>query len=256
MSCKRYQKSIREAALGALGAAERAHLEAHLIACADCARAFDAERKLLAAIDEGLRQSADAQPSAEFAGKVRMRLAAERERGDSSPAHGRRIWAPIGALAAVAALVLAVWFGRRPSNPVPQRTRAAAPSSPPRKLLPGATEQAVTIRPGAPAAHGGRPAFAARRKRAKAAHRTHLEVMVEPGQWAAVMNLYDSLWAPAQSRNRAGGSRSGARSPGQRTASEAENPSAEQPIEIRPLRIAPLDPPGESQVEDVESPGR
>jgi hypothetical protein len=162
MNCQRYRKWIEGAALGSLGAPRLAQLNAHLAACVDCRQAFEAEKRLLAAIDQGMAATVTGSPSAQFAAGVRMRLA------HSHPARllswWRTAWSPAFALAALAVLLLTFWLVRRVQHPrvlqraqsppqaLPARTPepAESPRSPEqmtRTIPPGTARQAALSRP-------------------------------------------------------------------------------------------------------------
>lgn len=125
---------------GELSAADRATVEAHLAACAECARLLEA----LAAVDDRLRGSAVEAPPGYFEalpGQIRRRLL------EARPGPPRRL--PSWTWAAAAALLLAV------VTPLTLRTRATAPPSslPPTsrtEAAPGAAE-AVRERVAGPA---------------------------------------------------------------------------------------------------------
>ncbi|HUI40618.1 MAG TPA: zf-HC2 domain-containing protein [Terriglobia bacterium] len=253
MNCKRYQNWIPEAALGALGASRQAQLDAHVLACPACARALEAERRLLAAIDQGLARNVAAQPSAEFAARVRMRLAEEREqmRPSAGWLPGRPILVTFAALAALAALVLAVRFVQR----APQRTQLTTPSAPIRTATPSARELATVTRPPARAllpapthrasgtvAHGSEGARSGRENQTP-----QLQVLVRPGQWAGITALYRA-----------------AQSGRVDTSSLAERPAMDldplqvPPVEIKPLVTAALEAPkplNSSEAEDIDTQG-
>jgi hypothetical protein len=71
MACQRFAAAIRGHALGAPLAAEAA---AHLSACPVCRSTFDAERRVLATIDEALADVAAAAPSAHFVSRLRAHV--------------------------------------------------------------------------------------------------------------------------------------------------------------------------------------
>ena len=71
MACQQFAAAIRTHAVGApLAAAAAAHLEA----CPRCQSTFDAERRLLATIDEALAEVASAAPSAHFVSRLRAHV--------------------------------------------------------------------------------------------------------------------------------------------------------------------------------------
>ncbi len=110
MDCKQYKENLAAAALGALEPRREAEFAAHLAGCAACRAALDDERRLLDAVDRGVAASVAAEPSAEFAARVRRRLDQEPQ-----PTHswfGGWVPATAGALAVLA--LVALWLARRP----------------------------------------------------------------------------------------------------------------------------------------------
>ena len=71
MACQRFAAAIRGHALGAPLAAEAA---AHLAACPVCRSTFDAERRVLATINEALADVAAVAPSAHFVSRLRAHV--------------------------------------------------------------------------------------------------------------------------------------------------------------------------------------
>jgi Putative zinc-finger len=194
MNCKRYESWVKDAALGELDPRRHTVLTAHLAGCARCRRAFDAERQLAAAIDEGLAESLNCRPSAEFAAGVRTRLAEDSRTGKFGIYSPRRTWAlACGAgLAALAMLVVAIGLLHR-ARRQPVIAHSSVRSEPAHIV-----ERAGTLRSVSAA---GRPSQAARLV-AKAAPVRHLrhsnpqrqspqfQVLVQPGQWAAITAAY------------------------------------------------------------------
>jgi hypothetical protein len=76
MDCRKYNAWISDAAAGELEAANDAELRAHTAQCEDCRLALDRTQKLLAAIDKGIVQLLDAEPSPDLLIRVRQRIAA------------------------------------------------------------------------------------------------------------------------------------------------------------------------------------
>jgi len=103
MPCKDYREALIEAA--ALGAASSRELRSHLDACASCRAIFNEELQLFAAMDSGLRATANAEVPASLLPRVRIQL-------NERPAPPLS-WVPAGAaIAAAAAIILAVaYFG-------------------------------------------------------------------------------------------------------------------------------------------------
>lgn len=249
MNCQ--GKWIREAALGTLDASRLALFSAHLAACVTCRQAFEAEQRLLAAIDQGIMTRVQGAPSANFAAGVRARLSCLGARASCPPLTGSlerqgrprsqawwqpAFWSP--ALAALIVVLLTLWFVRRTPHPrAPERARSTAPITPTQK--PQLPEQmAGVIRPkaGSPMARRVRPKIALAHRTAEARsgasdQAPHLEVLVEPGQWPAIVAAYRA----AQS------GRVDAESLADKTAQD-EPPISLKPVEIPPVTVAELYP--------------
>ncbi|HEV2425332.1 MAG TPA: hypothetical protein VGZ29_10940 [Terriglobia bacterium] len=239
MNCQEYQRWIEDAASGALAgtiagavdSSRRTRLDAHLAVCPECRRAFGTAQRLYAAIDQGVAARVEGTPSADFAARVRMRLAGEPHR-----LQFRRwrpgIWIPALGSAALALLLLSVWIGRRPSGhrppPPTQQTAhttvAPKPASPGNVRPPG--QASVTRPPAAPStARRTRVAGATRPSRKLGltpdSEAPQLPVQIQPGQWAAVTSLY-----------RAGQA-------GKLGTLEQPVP-ADKPLQIAPVEVPPL----------------
>jgi len=245
MNCQPWREWIAEAALGSLDSSCRPKLDRHLAACAHCRRAFEAEQKLLAAVDDGLRASLTGTPSSEFVPRVRMRIAQESETA--------RAWwlMPLGrirvtaAVAALAALVLAVGLLHRASPPAKaSASRIAGPAVSSVAL----NEVAGVATPAGSALTPARPADSAhdsarrmrRRQRAADDQAPQCEVLVEPGQWRAIVAAYRAAQSERVDADL---------TPDRALASE--KPVEVTPIEIDPIAVAELYPAGPPQ-----SPGR
>src|SRR5277367_1821229 len=72
MPCENYREALTEAA--AADAVPSGELRSHLDACASCRTAFTEEQQLFAAIDTGLRASANSDVPATFLPRVRANL--------------------------------------------------------------------------------------------------------------------------------------------------------------------------------------
>ncbi len=107
MPCENYREALIEAA-GVDPALSR-ELRSHLDACACCRAAFSEEQQLFAAIDSGLRATANAEVPASFFPRVRAQLVGR-------PAL-RRSWIPAFAgVGIAAALIVALVLARRPAR--------------------------------------------------------------------------------------------------------------------------------------------
>jgi hypothetical protein len=176
MNCRRYQKWIPDAALGALAPAHAAELAAHAAACSGCREALERERQLHRALDRELTDWLRAEPSPQLAAAVRRRLAGH----PAAAARGWR-WIPITA-GALAAAALVLWLIPRTVEAPPVAVEPPAPAT-----------QAAEIRPAEPAAPPevpGRVRERERTARAAAPVEPADEVIVPPGQWQAAVQLY------------------------------------------------------------------
>ena len=195
MDCGRYKESLTDAAVGALPSRRQAELAAHLEGCGECRAALDAERRLLAAIDRAVAASLAAEPSPQFAARVRLRLAEE-----SRPARAwLSWWIPVAAGALAVLAVVAVWLARRqPAAPgIAESARTIAGQPPPAaeapalagKAAPGTRSSLPIERPARP--RGGVPVR--RNVQPVVTGAAGLEVLVPPGQREAVLQLYEAV---------------------------------------------------------------
>jgi hypothetical protein len=130
MPCENYREALIEAA--ATDSAPSRELRLHLDACASCRAASSEELQLFAAIDSGVRTTANAEVPASLLPRVRVQL-------DERPAP-RRTWVPAGAVTAAAvALVVVIVFvrgferdGGRTNPPV----NSSAQNIPPTEIQP------------------------------------------------------------------------------------------------------------------------
>jgi hypothetical protein len=125
MPCENYREALVDAA--AAESAPSRELRSHLDACASCRTAFAEEQQLFAAIDTGLRATANAEVPASLLPRVRAQL--------SEQPVSNSVWVPAFAGVALAAvLVFAFFLARKPTrvdvepNPVAIST---APNAPP-----------------------------------------------------------------------------------------------------------------------------
>jgi hypothetical protein len=269
MNCKCYRKRIREAALGTLEDSRLALFNAHLAECVTCRQAFEAEQRLLAAIDQGIVTRVQGAPSANFATGVRMRLDSLGARASLRSAQGGlcppltgsleragrprsqawwrpSVWSPALALAVLAAVLLTLWFVRRTPHPrAPERARSTAPITPAQEpQLPEQMASVIRPKAGSPMARRVRPTIALAHRPAEARsgasdQAPHLEVLVEPGQWPAIVAAYRA----AQS------GRVDPESLADKTAQD-EPPISLKPVEIAPVTVAELYP--ESKTKTTE----
>jgi hypothetical protein len=98
MPCENYREALIEAA--ATNSAPSRELRVHLDACASCRAASSEELQLFAAIDSGVRTTANAEVPAALLPRVRVQL-------NQRPVR-RRAWVPAGAVTAGAVALVAV----------------------------------------------------------------------------------------------------------------------------------------------------
>jgi hypothetical protein len=190
MDCGRYKNWLGDAALGGLDALRQAELRAHLATCSECGADFERERLLLQAIDRGIEADLKTELSPEFWARLRMRLAGETAR--SQPGFGWWIPATAGALAVLVLGVIWLLRGPAPRRERPalsQAARVAPPSTGRTQTWP--SELPRQKRASKPSA-SQRPASRNQKGRAASAEP---QVLVEEGQWTAVMELYNAVWS-------------------------------------------------------------
>jgi len=213
MACEKYSGRMTEAALGALSAPEEAELRAHAAGCITCRPEFDAMRALVAAVNRGVEAMVAGQPSAQFAARLRARIAEA-----PAPAAWPLFTWPRFALAtfAAAAVLLAVFVARAPrrgGQQVPIEANSAG-----RIAQPVVSGQVAVPEIASVASRRGTA-----RTRSQAAAFS-MEVLVPRGQLAAALILSSGV--------------SAGRIDGAQLARLAER-SAE-PLELKTLDIQPL----------------
>jgi hypothetical protein len=192
MRCERYEAILKEASLGRPVTPE---LEAHLRACAACAQRMAGDGRLVAQIAVSLETAMNAQPSADFLARVRIRVAEERERAAT-----RWTTSLSGAAASVAialALIGAISLGRvlltadsGPALTVPAASVADAEAPSP----------AASVPPGPAASKRQRPAARVVDERLRPKPMPGTGVLVDAGQQEALAHLAErGLGEPALS---------------------------------------------------------
>jgi hypothetical protein len=163
-------------------------LAAHLETCAACRAELEAQRALFGAIDQGVADLVAGSPPEDFAAHVRQRIAQEAIKPRSWIAG----WIPVTAAALALIFFVTLWVTRRgPAAP----NEAKEKSSPSQIGRPPREPQMAGEVPAEPSPAG---VSGARRIRppqeGQMAARREPEVLVPPGQMAAVMQLYSSVW--------------------------------------------------------------
>jgi hypothetical protein len=221
MSCERYREALIDAA--AAGLAPSRELRSHLDVCASCRAAFPEEEQLFAAIDTGLRATANAEVPASLFPRVRAKL--------NERVAPRRSYIPaLAALAAAGAIVAAMIFlrstTRGPAQEEPQisvAVRSVAPS------------EARALPPAVLRAEASAPVLREKARRptriSPAARVEDVHVLIPAGQKRAIDVLLVSL-------------QQGVIKPDVLVAEKPEKPLQElkvSPIEISPIEMKPLD---------------
>jgi len=216
MACEKYLAWMTDASLGALAPGREPELLAHAATCDACRQTYLRAGELAAFVDRSVASLVSANPSPHFATRLRARLAAE-----PAPARFRQIaWIPVAAGALALASVILVLMMRSPSRSNPNHIANAIPESP----LQAAAANIPTLP--ASVAPGFRPGFV-RHVSARNPPTQEPLVLIEPGQFAAVIRFADQLHS---------GPVDTAQFP------PAEQPF-EEPLEVAPIEIAPLDAP-------------
>lgn len=174
MSCERYRSTLTDVALGVPAPPE---VERHLTECASCRAALESERRLIARIDDGLREALEIEPSPALLPRVRRRVA----QGAAPFAR----WVPwlVRAAVGVGIVALGIRFaGRRHTGPPAPVEKAAQR---PAVLAPKESRsEAATI--------AKMPVLSAV-ARVRAARRAEPEVLVPAGEEAVLRRFLEDL---------------------------------------------------------------
>jgi hypothetical protein len=232
MACEKYSAWMTDAALGELAPGREPELLAHAAGCDACREAYQHAQQVAAFVDRGVVSLVSGEPSPHFMPRVRARIAAE-------PAPSRYgwlvAWAPAAAGALALAAVLLVLLIRSPRPGNPNRVSIAPAENPP------ATAPA-TSPPRAAAVVARRDARFSRSPVSHNSPEAQAEVLVQPGQFAAVLQYADAL-------------RSGRIDGDQLIAAQQ---SLDKPLEMTPIEIPLLDAPknGNDTAESTDDTGR
>lgn len=184
MSCEQYKTELTDAALGVLRPRDESAIRRHLARCEECRAELDERKRLIQAMDREIETMVAGLPSPAFQARVRQRV----EEADLASGWWRPRWALVaGGAMAVLALVT-VWFVRRgpiaPGNVglVAVNPGLNSPIAPTQNTKPGLIlkphARRVSAEPGKPTVRRNEP-----------------EVLVEPGQDQAVVELYAAVWS-------------------------------------------------------------
>ncbi len=189
MACGEYEDKVRELAAGGLAPVREAHVRAHVVGCAVCREALEAEKRLFATVDAALREEVNAEIPASLAAGIR--IAAEAERVKPRVAWWR--WATAGtAVAAVVALMMVL---RPREGPLTHESPARDTPTEERTNPPEAA------RPEGMISNGGQHAVVVRTSKRGRATTVQLapEVLVPAEEQAAFARFAESLQAPGSS---------------------------------------------------------
>lgn len=181
-TCGDYRQALIDAA--AEGAEPSRELRSHLDACGSCLSVFSEEWQLFAAIDSGLRVSANAEVPTSLLPRVRAQLNEQRV--------SRFSWLRAVAVLSASVLALSIVFvrsaGRRPAG-TNQEANSIARSVPPGAIQPGPSAAVPSEMAAPPMRHGSpRPARNAPRARSE-----EVSVLIPAGQKRAMDALLFSV---------------------------------------------------------------
>jgi hypothetical protein len=222
MACEKYSSWMTDAALGALALGREPELLAHAAQCDACREAYEHARDVAAFVNRGVESLVKGEPSPQFAARLRARIAVERVPGRFNlplvaPASSRLFALATGVLIFAILLVVVVEHPSRHINPnqaitvtnqIPQVVAMIPPSQATAAEPPRVCRMHRSIQPATP--RSGEP-----------------EVLVQPGQFAAVVQFADALNA-----GRVNGEKLIA----------AQQP-LDKPLEVAPIEIPLLDAP-------------
>ena len=263
--CRKFEKSLLDAALGPLAPERERDLHAHIAQCEPCRKAYQHACDLSALVDRGVASLVAGEPSPHFAARLRARIANEQP----EPRFAWLEWKPVAAalaLASVLAVAGIVWITTH-RNPAPTAVSSAreiasvrtasspvGPAANPHSGTPAGSQPRSSLSARPPTEHGragssqpaqpGDVAVARLVPRRPGADRranslAEPEVIVPPGQLEAVMQLAAAI-------------RSGRIDGKQLLAAQKD---MDKPIDIPPLEIKPIQiPPVGSETTNVAEP--
>jgi hypothetical protein len=184
MPCENYREALIEAA--AADSAPSLELRSHLDACASCRAAFTEELQLFAAIDTGVRATANTEVPHSFLAHVRASLEIV------SASQWR--WTPFLIFAAAsAAIVLTVFIAARPHHSIKNTQASQIFSMPPHEKPETSARNEARGTPAIAASSHSRRAESRRNSApANSASSTQLEVLVPPDEGEAFARFISS----------------------------------------------------------------
>lgn len=223
MLCENYREALIEAA--AADAVPSRELRSHLDVCASCRTAFDEEKQLFAAIDTGLRATANVEVPPSFLPRVGVRL-------EEAPETDRR-WTPFLIFAAASAVIaLTLFMASRPRRAIDNNEASQKLSAPSRETPETPARREATGKPSIVASDGSHQTLQRRiSTQGRSGASTRLEVLVPPDEREAFTRFIDSqqvrdvvaiaLVVP--------------------TSSKKDEPMSVEPLEIAELEVKPLE---------------
>jgi hypothetical protein len=178
MPCENYREALTEAA--ATDSAPSRELRSHLGACASCRAAFADEQRLFAAIDTGLRASANTDVPPTFLPHVRASL--------EKVSDSQRRWTPFLIFAAASAtIVLMLFIATRPRHAMSDtQARQILSASPREKPETSARSEASGTRAIAASSHSYRAEPLRNPPPANSGSSSQFEVLVPPEEREAL----------------------------------------------------------------------
>jgi hypothetical protein len=226
MACEKYSSWMTDAALGALAPGRAPELLTHAAQCDPCREAYQHAQEVAAFVDRGIASLVSGEPSPHFAARLRARIAVQRAPGRFrlpfvAPASSQLFAVVTGVL--IFAILLFVVAEHPLLHVNPNQAITAA------NQIPSPSPQVVAVNPSfQPIAPEPPRASRAHRSIQPATPRSsEPEVLVQPGQFAAVMQFADALNV---------GSINGEK------LLAAQQP-LEKPLEVAPIEIPLLDAP-------------
>lgn len=219
MSCEKYSGWLTDAALGELRAEREPELLAHAMECDACREALAHARAVHELVDRGVESLVAGEPSAQFATRLRQRIAKESEPPRSSWA----AWAPVAAGALALAAVLAITVARRSvhNESNPSVASVVNPISAPSETVTGSAASPRNVEQTASKRDSERAV------RARAAITALPEIIVPKGQLSAAAQLSAAI--------------NSGRIDGNRLLAARED--YEKPLEVKLIEIAPMEIP-------------
>jgi hypothetical protein len=184
MPCENYREALTEAA--ATDSAPSRELRSHLAACASCRAAFAEEQHLFAAIDTGLRASANTDVPPTFLPHVRANL--------EKVSDSQRRWTPFLIFAAASAtIVLMVFITTRPRHAMSDtQVRQILSASPREKPETSARSEASGTQAIAASSHSYRAEPLRNPPPANSGSSSQFEVLVPPEEREALARFISS----------------------------------------------------------------